>query len=111
MRLALCCLVIPALLLGQRRYWPVPVDSLAIGHTTHTHVEVTGPVTLVIPHEHDGDTHIKIVGRRGFIVAECIPALPCRVPQVGERVTVRGISRRDPAHGWWEVHPVEWLGP
>lgn len=93
-----------------RTYWKVPVDSLAIGHTAHTHVEVSGLVTLV-RHEGDGDTHIKIVGLHGFIVAECIPALPCRKPKVGERITVRGIARQDWEHKWYEVHPVEWLSP
>jgi hypothetical protein len=94
----------------QRTYWKVPVDSLAIGHTVHTHVEIQGKVTLV-RHEEDGDTHIKIVGPRGFVVAECIPTLPCRVPKLGEHVTVRGIARQDWAHKWFEVHPVEWMSP
>jgi|SRR5882724_8302800 len=94
----------------SRTYWKVPVDSLAIGHTKHTHVEVAGKVTLV-RHESDGDIHIKIVGVHGFIVAECIPALPCRVPTVGEHLTVRGIARQDLEHHWYEVHPVEWESP
>jgi hypothetical protein len=93
-----------------RTYWPVAVDSLAIGHNAHTHVAATGKVTLV-RHEADGDTHIKIVGLKGFIVAECVPELPCRVPKVGERVTVRGIYRQDYEHKWYEVHPVEFLSP
>lgn len=109
-RLALCLLLVPTLLLGQRRYWPVSVDSLATGRVIHTHVQVTGRVTLV-RWEADGDLHIKLVGRRGFVLCECIPSLPCRVPTVGERITVRGISRRDLAHGWQELHPVEWLSP
>src|SRR5213080_4558594 len=79
---------------AQRRYWDVSVDSLATGHVAHTHVAVRGRVALV-RREQDGDLHIKLVGRTGFIVAECIPALPCRVPKVGERVTVRGIVRWD----------------
>jgi len=93
---------------AQRRYWDVSVDSLATGRVAHTHVAVRGRVTLV-RREQDGDLHIKLVGRTGFIVAECIPALPCRVPKVGERVTVRGIVRWDAEHHWVEVHPVEWM--
>lgn len=106
----LVLLLLPSGLLAQRTYWPVSVDALASGTVTHTHVQVTGRVTLV-RHEQDGDTHIKLVGLRGFVVCECIPALPCRLPRVGERITVRGISRRDLAHGWQEVHPVEWMSP
>src|SRR5205823_376942 len=55
-----------------RRYWVVPLDSLALGHTLHTHVQVTGRVRLV-RHEDDGDVHLMLTGQRGFIVAECIP--------------------------------------
>ncbi len=113
MRLALVLLCLPTLAAAQqtfsRTYWPVSVDSLAIGQTVHTHVVVTGRVTL-LRHEADGDTHLKLVGRTGFIVAECIPALPCAfLPKVGQRVTVYGISRRDVEHGWYEVHPIERL--
>lgn len=90
----------------QRTYWPISVDSLATGHVLHTHVQITGRITLV-RHEGDGDLHFKIVGQRGFVVCECIPALPCPVPKVGERVTVKGISRWDGEHKWAQVHPVE----
>jgi hypothetical protein len=92
---------------AQRYFWPVSLDSLAIGHKLHTHVAVTGTVVYT-RREDDGDCHIKVVSPSGaFIIAECIPALPCPFPRVGARITVYGISRRDPEHGWWEVHPVE----
>lgn len=93
---------------AQRRYWKVSVDSLAAGLVKHTHVEVTGRVQL-IRKEADGDTHLKITGVKGFIVAECIPALPCSGYTLYKVVTVRGISRYDGEHKWWEVHPVEEL--
>lgn len=89
-----------------RHYWPVTVDQLASGAVAHTHVKVTGLVTLV-RRETDGDVHIKLVGATKFIVAECIPSLPCKLPKVGQHVTVIGISRLDGEHKWWEVHPVE----
>jgi len=95
-----------ALSLQSRYYWPVNVDTLASHGTPHTHVSVSGLVTLV-RREADGDLHIKLVGHTGFVVAECVPKLPCRAPRVGERVTVKGISRHDGEHNWWEVHPVE----
>jgi len=92
---------------AQRYYWPVSLDSLAIGHTTHTHVAVRGLVAYVRA-ESDSDVHIKLVSPSGrFIIAECIPSLPCQRPKVGSTVTVMGISRRDPEHQWWECHPVE----
>jgi hypothetical protein len=74
----------------------------------HTHVQVTGRVRLV-RHEDDGDLHLKLTGATGFIVAECIPALPCQEPSLNAQVTVFGISRYDGEHHWWEVHPVERL--
>lgn len=100
-------MILLVVLLMQRTFWPVPLDSLAIGHTTHTHVAVTGKVSYV-RHESDGDTHIKLVSPSGrFIIAECIPALPCALPKAGSVITVRGISRQDSEHLWWECHPVE----
>jgi hypothetical protein len=87
-----------------RTYWPVTVEQVAT--TMHTHVKVTGRVRLVRK-EADGDTHIKLTGVTGYLVAECIPALPCALPTVGQRITVYGISRIDKEHGWAEVHPTE----
>ena len=97
---------------AHRPYHPVTVDALASGTVIHTHVRVTGRVRL-IRLEQDGDMHYKLTGARAFIVAECIPELPCMAPgttvKLGDRVTVEGISRRDAEHKWWEVHPVEHL--
>lgn len=91
----------------QRYFWPVPLDSLAIGHRLHTHVAVTGKVAYRRA-EDDGDLHIRLTSPAGrFIIAECIPELPCARPDTGRVITVYGISRPDPEHGWWEVHPVE----
>lgn len=80
-----------------------------------THVEVAGFVTYA-RREEDGDLHLRLcdsprvwgMNRARCIVAECIPALPCRAPRPGSRVRVRGISRYDAerGHRWWEVHPV-----
>ena len=102
---ALCLLASP--LSAQRTYWNVPLDTLAIGHPKHTHVAVTGTVTYTRL-EDDGDLHIRLTSPSGaFIIAECIPELPCARPSLGRVITVRGISRRDSEHGWWECHPVE----
>lgn len=93
-----------------RRYWLVPIDSLAVGRAKHTHVEVRGRVSAV-RQEDDGDLHIVLQSLTSptFIVGECIPSLPCQRPRVGDTIRLRGISRRDPEHPWNEVHPVEAL--
>lgn len=100
-------MILVMLLLMQRTYWPVPLDTLAVNHQRHTHAAVTGKVAYV-HHESDGDTHIKLVSPSGrFIIAECIPLLPCALPKAGVTITVRGITRWDPEHEWGELHPVE----
>lgn len=90
----------------SRRYWLVSVDS--VQYTKHTHVHIRGRVTLV-RHEQDGDTHYKVIGRKSFVVLECIPILPCPDVKVGTTVDAYGISRYDKEHQWYEIHPVERL--
>ncbi len=88
-----------------RHYFKVPIRDMPLNHRTH--VEVTGQVKSLGPRP-DGDTHIQITDGNDFVVAECIPKLPCAViPEVGQTVTVRGISRYDREKRWYEVHPVE----
>ena len=102
-------LAAPPLLLITRTYWTVSVLTLASGANKHTHVAVTGRVAYVA-READGDLHMRLAAPDDstlFIVAECIPALPCAKPVKGTLITVYGISRKDSEHGWSEVHPVE----
>ena|SRR5204863_3646859 len=94
------------LALLTRPYHPVTIAQLSQGSVVFTHVAVTGTVTLV-KSETDGDLHIRLTEGTQFIVAECIPKLPCSRPSLGRRITVKGISRYDKEHVWWEVHPVE----
>jgi len=97
----------------SRTYWPATVAQLASGTFRHTHVLLSG-IVAYSRLEDDGDIHIRIVGDTGaaFIIAECIPKIPCRRPHNGEHITVKGIQRRDPEHGLWvEIHPVEELLP
>lgn len=91
-----------------RTYHPVTVTKLAAGLVKDTHVELTGCVAL-IKYEADGDTHIRVTEGAKFIVAECLPTLPCATPKLKDKVRVRGISRFDGHHRWYEVHPVEQL--
>jgi hypothetical protein len=96
---------------AQRTYWPVSLDSLSIGRARHTHVEVRGVVAPNYPKtESDGDRHIKLLSPSGrYVIVECIPLLPtpCVGVKTGQTLVVRGITRLDPEHGWWEVHPAE----
>ena len=94
------------LLLLSRPYFPVTVCGMKANH--HTHVSVSGKVTLV-KHEPDGDLHMRIENGGCSVVAECIPELRCKAPRVGHKVTVKGISRFDGEHHWPEIHPVETL--
>ncbi len=88
-----------------RHYFKVAIADMPLNHRTH--VEVTGVVKSRSKRP-DGDAHIQIANGDDFIVAECIPKLPCAViPEVGQTVTVRGISRYDREKRWYEVHPVE----
>ena len=102
--------MILALFLAGRLYFPLPLTEYARIGSAHPHVEVTGKVTLAKTEE-DGDRHLRISDGAAFIVAECIPLhrKPCRGVKVGAHVRVRGISRRDLLHDWWEIHPVESL--
>lgn len=95
------------LLLLSRIYWPVAIADMP--QNVHTHVQVTGTVAYV-KQEGDGDTHIRLVDdAKHFIVAECIPLIPCVAPKVGQKITVKGISRYDGKHKWYECNPVEVL--
>lgn len=95
--------------------WHLLTVAQLVAGTPHTHVEVGGWVTYVAD-EDDGDLHIracdspKVEGmeRKHCFVAECIPALPCHRPKIGEFVVFRGISRPDTerGHNWQEIHPV-----
>ena len=102
------------LLLFSRLYWPVDLVQFAQFGSVHTHIQVEGYVTYTAS-EDDGDLHIRlcnapdVVGMNTSrcIVVECIPKLPCSKPPLRSKVRVQGISRRDPEHKWWEVHPLE----
>lgn len=92
----------------SRTYWPATVPQLASGTVKHTHVAVTGIVAYTRL-EDDGDLHVRLVADTGsiFVIAEIIPSLPMPRPANGKRITAYGIQRRDPEHGWIELHPIE----
>lgn len=101
---------------AQRTYWHASVATLAAGRYPHTHVELDSVLVDYTRVEADSDFHMRLRDRgdtipEHFVVAECIPELPCRHPKVGDIVSVRGIMRYDAEHGWAEIHPVEWQRP
>ena len=98
-----------------RPYHPATVAQLASGTFPYTHAAVTGRV-IYTRLEDDGDLHIRLVDTSAgappdTLIGECIPELMCRRPALRSVVTWRGITRRDPEHHWWEVHPIEWENP
>jgi hypothetical protein len=97
-------------LIITRYYWTVDPIQFATSGSFHTHVSVTGYVAYTRT-EYDGDFHIRILPTQDvttpYFIAECIPSQPCAHPSIGAHVQVKGIVRRDPEHGWWEIHPVE----
>lgn len=95
-----------------RIYWPTTVSTLSHGLSKHTHVEVRG-VVIRTRAEDDGDRHIWLrdLVTQDSVLGECVPKIPCLVPKAGSTVTLRGLSRRDPEHGWYEVHPIEEILP
>ena len=94
--------------IATRYYWPATVAQLAMGTFPHTHAALTG-IVLRTRLEDDGDRHIWLrdLMTSDSVLAECIPALPCPAFAAGARVTLRGITRRDPEHRWNVLHPVE----
>ncbi len=103
----------------SRRYWIVPLDTLAIGHLKHTHVETTGRVKYCV-WEDDWDRHIRLASLTDstkFITVEWIPTWDdsakvwrkptVKCPPKDSIITVRGITRMDTEHLWAELHPAE----
>lgn len=90
------------------KYWVVPLEQAAKG-IIHTHIETRGEVIYVRAQD-DGDIHIKVAvpwNHALFIICECTLKEPCARPTQGADIIIRGLSRRDPEHGWWEIHPVD----
>lgn len=110
----LACTAIPAQ--AQRTYWKATIARLSTGSYPHTHVVLDSVIVDYVRAEADSDYHIRLRDPldtipEHFVVAECIPALPCRHPKVGERISIWGIMRYDAEHGWAEIHPVERIRP
>jgi hypothetical protein len=86
-------------------YLHTTVERMATGQVHMTRAEVSGTVQMV-RHQADGDWHIRVGDGQYYIIAECMPQFPCTLPKVGDRITVRGITRYDYEHSFYELHPV-----
>ena len=112
-----CCLAArPVQLAAQRVYWKTSIARVVAKRFLHTHIELDSVTVVYTTIEADSDVHIRVRDQRDshradFMVAECIPKLPCKQPKVGDVISLRGIIRWDLVHRWWEIHPVEVLWP
>jgi hypothetical protein len=88
------------------------VNIADIEQNQKPHVVAEGYVSEVRVNDEDGDWRFKLVDDLGhpgpFIVCEIIDPIRLKVPSVGSRVRVYGVSRYDGQadHNWYEVHPV-----
>jgi hypothetical protein len=76
------------------------------------HAVVEGVVSEVI-NEGDGDHHIWLTldNSKFKLACEIAPQNPLTPPAVNDHVRIYGIWRYDFQHGWWEIHPVDFLEP
>jgi hypothetical protein len=86
-----------------------PVKPSDFAALKYTHVETRG-VVRAVRREGDGDVHVWICDPASVcVLGECIPQGPrldCDKLKRGESVILRGISRYDRWHKFWEIHPV-----
>lgn len=76
------------------------------------HAVIEGVVEKAL-NEGDGDHHLWVTmdGGKALLACEITPQNPLPVPKVGEHVRIYGIFRYDFQHGWWEIHPVDFIEP
>lgn len=76
------------------------------------HAVIEGVVEKAL-NETDGDHHlwVSLDGSKTQLACEISPQNPIPVPKVGSHVRVYGIFRYDFQHGWWEIHPVDFIEP
>jgi hypothetical protein len=105
-------------------YWLLDESLISNMQLTVTPVDVTVPV-FKMPHavvegvvseviaESDGDHHLWVTldNSKFRLACEIAPQNPLPVPAVNAHVRVYGILRYDFQHGWWELHPVDFLEP
>lgn len=97
------------------QYYAVQYREVAlrdIPSTAEPHVATEGYVSEVSVDAEEGDTMFRLVDNlqrpNHFVICEIIPPLGMKVPQIGSRIRVYGVSRYDgkAEHQWFELHPV-----
>jgi hypothetical protein len=111
MRLIFAALLLTSFAVPETRYFhPVDCAKFADNGSTWTHVSVIGNVRKS-HREKDGDIHLEVCDTTGqhCFEAEIVPYHPVSLFRAhpGAQVRVKGISRYDRQHKWWEIHPVE----
>lgn len=93
----------------------VSIDQLKSNNEPHIMAE--GYVTDISVDKEDGDMTFRLVSdpRKpdSFVVCEIMDTIKIKMPAVGSRVRVYGVSRFDgqDGHNWYEVHPVLGIEP
>ena len=77
-------------------------------------------VNHVLP-ETDGDYHVRFGNYQyagqtfiGFVTEltpQYVTGNRVAIPPAGQTQRVHGMVRWDQGHGWWEMHPIDWIGP
>ena len=88
-----------------------PVDA-TVPVFNMPHAVVEGVVSEVIS-EGDGDHHIWLTldNSKFRLACEIAPQNPITPPAVNDHVRIYGIFRYDFQHGWFELHPVDYIEP
>ena len=85
--------------------------------TAEPHVFTEGYVSEVKMDREEGDTMFRLVDDlrepNHFVICEIIPPLDMKVPAIGSKIRVYGVSRFDSKteHQWFELHPVMNIEP
>lgn len=93
----------------EELYPLVPISTLNKSLFFGPRAAVIGEVTDTVKVD-DGDWHINIKDDKGnTMVVEAIPEYKMAIPKVGLKIKIRGITRYDLEHRWWELHPaINW---
>lgn len=94
--------------------------SVALGdipNSEEPHVTTVGYVSEISVDAEEGDRKFRLVDNlqspNHFIVCEIIPPMEMKMPEIGSRIRVYGVSRYDgkAEHQWFELHPVMNIEP
>lgn len=105
---------------GQEPFSAQLYHSVALSdipNNEEPHVTTVGYVSEVSVDAEEGDTKFRLVDNlqspSHFIICEIIPPMDMKLPEIGSRIRVYGVSRYDgkAEHQWFELHPVMNIEP